>query len=74
MTLLPYLATLDFSEAEKEKLSYFKAPIPVRTIGLVVHRHFVKKQILELLQSEIQEKVPPLLNSLKSKEKIYAPF
>ena len=74
MTMLPYLATLDFSEEEKKRLSFFKKPIPVRTIGLVTHNHFVKKQILERLKLEIQEKINPLLNPSKKEEKIIFPL
>ena len=73
-TLLPYLATLEFSEEEREKLSFFQSPVPVRTIGLVVHKHFVKKQILALLQQEIQEKIVPLLQANTAKEKVYSPL
>ena len=61
MTLLPHLSTLDFTTREKKKLSEFQFSVPVRTIGLITHRHFVKKQILELLKLEIQDKILPLL-------------
>lgn len=63
-TLLPYLATQEFSLQEKEHLSEFKAPIPYRTIGLVVHRHFVKKKLLEALQREIIKKVSFIIPQL----------
>ncbi|MEM9983331.1 MAG: LysR substrate-binding domain-containing protein, partial [Bacteroidota bacterium] len=63
VTMLPYLASLDLTAAQKEKIKYFQPPVPVRAISLVVHQHFVKKQILALLKAEIQEKVAPLLVS-----------
>ncbi len=63
-TLLPYLATQEFSPQEKAHLSEFKAPVPYRTIGLVVHRHFVKKKLLEALQREIIEKVSLIIPHL----------
>jgi len=56
-TLLPYLSIADFSENEKTHVSYFSAPVPYRSIGLVVHRHFVKKRLLETLQKNISEKI-----------------
>jgi len=63
ITMLPYLATLDFSQKENNKIAYFRSPVPVRTIGIVVHKHFVKKRILELMKNEIKKKILPLLKS-----------
>ncbi|NDF60578.1 MAG: hydrogen peroxide-inducible genes activator [Crocinitomicaceae bacterium] len=60
-TLLPYLATLEFSENEKQQVKAINSPVPQRAIGLVVHRYFVKKTVLDLLKNEIIEKVAPLL-------------
>lgn len=56
-TLLPYLATLDFTDKEKKFLSTFKPPVPCRTIGLVVNRNFAKKKVLEKLKNNIVEKI-----------------
>lgn len=63
MTLLPYLATLDFLESDRKKIEPFLSPTPVRTVGLLVHRHFVKKQILDVLQEDINKYIIPLLDS-----------
>ncbi|MFY0675247.1 MAG: LysR family transcriptional regulator [Bacteroidia bacterium] len=60
-TLLPYLSTLDMVENEQQHLSTFEAPTPFRTIGLVVHKHYVKRKILESLKQEILEKVEAVL-------------
>jgi LysR family transcriptional regulator, hydrogen peroxide-inducible genes activator len=60
-TLLPYLSTLDFSEKEKKHVSSFSEPLPYRTVGCVVHRHFVKKNIITMLQQEIIDKVSEVL-------------
>lgn len=56
-TLLPFLSTLDLREEEKQHLGEFSSPVPYRRVGLVVHRHFVKKNLLQALQKEIREKV-----------------
>lgn len=72
-TLLPLLATLDFSEKEQAYLSKFALPVPARSIGLVVHKHFVKKSILELLQLEIQDKVIPLIGKNTVTQKVIPP-
>lgn len=60
-TLLPLLAVRDFSEQEKLHLRNFDAPVPYRSVGLVVHRHFVKRNLLSALQNEIMHKIAPLL-------------
>lgn len=60
-TLLPYLSTLDLSEKEKKQISQFSAPVPYRSIGLVVHRHFAKKKILNILQKDIIDKISQVL-------------
>lgn len=60
-TLLPYLASIDLPIEENYHLSHFAKPIPFRTIGLVVHRHYVKKKVLESLKNEILEKVKDVL-------------
>ena len=52
-TLLPYLATNDMPIRDLNRVSRFSGQEPYRTVGIVVHRHFVKKQVLELLQQEI---------------------
>ncbi|MBS1486127.1 MAG: LysR family transcriptional regulator [Bacteroidetes bacterium] len=64
-TLLPYLSLSNFSEKEKEQVSFFKNPIPYRNIGLIFHKHFAKKKILHLLQKEIVEKIAPFKQSMK---------
>lgn len=61
ITLLPLLATLDFTEDKKGMLSVFADPVPARNIGLLIHKHFVKKNLLESLQREIQNRVLPLV-------------
>ncbi len=56
-TLLPYLAALNLTKEEETKVRHFSEPIPFRSIGLLTHKHFVKKGILEKLKSEILEAV-----------------
>lgn len=73
VTLIPLLAALDLLEKDRKYLRKFAPPVPVRTIGVVVHNHFVKKAILEMLQLEIQEKVLPLLNTELEEQAIIPP-
>jgi LysR family hydrogen peroxide-inducible transcriptional activator len=65
-TLLPHLATLNLSQADKNKyLKSFIKPIPTREVSLVHSRSFLKEDILSALESEILEQIPPELASLK---------
>lgn len=60
-TLLPYLSTIHLPLRDAKHIRQFITPVPVRTIGLVVHRHFVKNKVLELLKNEIEEKIKTVL-------------
>jgi len=73
ITMLPYLSSLTFTEEEQQKITLFKPPVPVRTIGLITHKHFVKKNILSLLHIEIRNKIVPLLKT-KRKAFVINPF
>ena len=53
ITLLPYMATLDLGVNDKKQLKTFASPVPIRSVGLVVHQYFVKKRLLEELQKVI---------------------
>jgi LysR family hydrogen peroxide-inducible transcriptional activator len=53
VTIVPELATLDFDSRKTTKLRHFKPPVPVRQIGLVTYRHFVKKRLLDVLEEAI---------------------
>lgn len=52
-TLLPYLALIDLNKDDSERISFFSKPIPFRSVGLVVHKHFVKNKLLKALYEEI---------------------
>ena len=56
-TLLPYLSSMDLSASDKKHISEFSKPIPFRSVGIITHRHFVKKKLLEKLAAEIQSKI-----------------
>lgn len=63
-TLLPHLATIDFSDNEKMHLGNFISPVPYRTVGLVVHQHFVKKKLLDVLKKDIIEKITTIISQI----------
>ena len=58
ITLLPELATLDMSSADRTKLRYFKKPAPVREISLLSLKTFPKTRLLRLLKETILENLP----------------
>jgi LysR family hydrogen peroxide-inducible transcriptional activator len=57
-TLLPYLSISDFSKQEKMHVGHFSSPVPYRSVGLAVHKHFVKKKLLAILEKEITDRLP----------------
>lgn len=60
LTLLPLMSTLDLSVKQQQHLWHLQSPVPVRSIGLVTHQHFVKHKILKLLKNAILNKVNAL--------------
>ena len=61
MTLLPELSVIDMTLTEGEKIYHFKSPIPVRSVGLVYHKHFVKKAVLENVKKAVILDILPKL-------------
>ena len=68
ITILPMLALKDMSAKQKNNIRYFKAPVPVREIGLVTYRYFVKEKLIESLKEEILDHIPSEMKSLSKKE------
>jgi LysR family hydrogen peroxide-inducible transcriptional activator len=60
-TLLPYLATADMPLRDLNRVSRIAGSEPYRSIGIAVHRHFVKRRILELLQQDIMDAVRKIM-------------
>lgn len=58
MTILPELATHDFTEDQLELVRYFEAPVPVREVGLVTNKNYLKEKIVAALSDEIRKVVP----------------
>jgi len=70
MTILPELATLDFSEDQSDNLRYFEDPEPVREISLVTNDHFVRDSILQSLMDEILKLVPEKMRVQKKNRRV----
>lgn len=58
VTILPELATLDFSVKQLNMVRHFKAPVPVREVSLVTHRNYVKKKLVDVLKEGILLTLP----------------
>ena len=70
ITLLPELATLDMTHAQKNMLRYFKKPAPAREISMVAMKTFPKTRLLKLLKETILKNLPLEFKQLKSYERI----
>jgi len=57
-TVMPQLATLNFTLEEQKRLRDFPMPQPVREISLVTKRSKLKSRLIKLLQSEILAHLP----------------
>jgi LysR family transcriptional regulator, hydrogen peroxide-inducible genes activator len=57
-TILPELATFDFTAKQQSMVRHFKAPAPVREISLVTHRNYVKKKLVDVLKEEVLAALP----------------
>lgn len=72
VTILPEMATLDFTLKQLNMVRHFKAPVPVREVSLVTHRDYVKKKLVDVLKAEIIASIPAkiMLNKNKNLVKI----
>lgn len=70
MTVLPELATFEFSEDQQDRVRYFEEPEPVREISLVTNDHFVKLSVLQSLMDEILNLVPEKMRVQKKNRKV----
>ncbi len=67
VTILPELATLDFSTKQLNMIRHFKSPAPVREVSLVTHRDYMKKKLIDVLKQQIIDILPPKLVLNKNK-------
>ena len=72
VTILPEMATLDFTVKQLNMVRHFKAPVPVREVSLVTHRDYIKKKLVDVLKEEIVAAIPPkiMLNKNKNVVKV----
>ncbi len=58
ITILPEIATLDFSVKQQNMVRHFKSPVPVREVSLVTHRNYIKKKLVDVLKEEVLAAMP----------------
>lgn len=68
-TLLPELATLNLNKMQRQFVKTFHDPKPVREVSLVMHKSFMKKQLVELFKKELLKNIPQSLQK-NSKENL----
>jgi LysR family hydrogen peroxide-inducible transcriptional activator len=72
ITIIPELATIDMTTKQQQSLRCFKSPAPMREVSMVVHRHFVKKKLIEVLKQEILKVIPEKIK--KNKKTVVIPI
>ncbi|TYP97322.1 LysR family hydrogen peroxide-inducible transcriptional activator [Tenacibaculum adriaticum] len=62
MTILPYLASINLTDETAKKIVEFESPVPVRQVGLITYKFFVKKKLLnkliEVIQNSVSDYIP----------------
>lgn len=74
VTLLPRLALANNNQIDLDAIYTIGKPIPSRKIGLVCHKNFVKKRILQNLVAIIDSSVEVHLNLVENDLAILKPF
>jgi LysR family hydrogen peroxide-inducible transcriptional activator len=72
ITILPELATLDFSKKQQSGIRRFRKPSPMREVSMVVKRDFVKERLVAILKQEILNSIPDKIK--KNKEAYIVPL
>ena len=54
-----------------QNIRHFKSPAPVREIGLVTYRHFIKEKLLLSLENEILRFIPDEMKTSLKKEVLH---
>lgn len=67
ITIIPELATLDMPIKQMQLIRHFKKPVPMREVSLVVHRDYVKRRLIDVLQEEILQTIPGKIKKNKTR-------
>jgi LysR family transcriptional regulator, hydrogen peroxide-inducible genes activator len=67
-TILPELAVMEFSAAQRKLVKKLKEPNPAREVSLVTHRDHIKTKLIKTLRDEVLAIVPKSMQKLNSKK------
>lgn len=68
MTILPELAVMEFTTAQRKLVKRLKEPSPAREVSLVTHRDHIKTRLIKTLKEEILGIVPKQMQKLSNKK------
>ncbi len=72
LTILPSLSLKYLTNAQQKNIRQFKRPAPVRQIGLVTYRYFVKEKLIGALRESILDSIPVDMQKSQGKEIVEA--
>jgi LysR family transcriptional regulator, hydrogen peroxide-inducible genes activator len=72
ITILPELATMEFSKKQMGLIRRFRKPSPTREVSMVLRRDFVKERLVKILKDEILASIPDKVR--KNKEAYVVPL
>jgi LysR family hydrogen peroxide-inducible transcriptional activator len=74
ITILPELATQEFSPSEKKHVKRLKQPVPVREVSLITHRHQIKSRLIHAFITAIRQIVPQHMQQLHKRKVVELAF
>lgn len=67
LTLIPELYYQSLPKEKKERVYFFKSPLPVREVSLAYYRPYAKQRVVKVLADFIQKTIQPILLTKKHK-------
>ncbi|MFM8914595.1 MAG: LysR substrate-binding domain-containing protein [Flammeovirgaceae bacterium] len=67
-TILPELAIMEFTAAQRRLVKKLKEPNPAREVSLVTHRDHIKTKLIKTLREEVLAIVPKPMQKLNNKK------
>ncbi len=68
ITILPELAVMEFSKAQRKLVKRLVDPSPAREVSLVTHRDHIKTKLIKTLKEEVLNIVPKQMQKLQKKK------
>lgn len=66
VTILPELSVIELSSKQQQQIKHFRRPAPMRQVSIVVHRDFIKKNLIEILKKAILDAIPERVRNNKT--------